>query len=124
MKKFFKNVEKAVKQVVRAPERILIKPICKLFKLPNHIVTSVQFVYNRVKDILFSQRAWVETEIEPPVTDYIDSIQPQINASNNPEVFSKTATLAKEKELINGAYMQMRSNLTQDDIQRLDALAV
>ena len=67
----------------------------------------MNFVYERVKDILFFHRSWVESEIEPPVTDYIDSILGQINSSDNPEVFSKTATLGKEKELINKAYYEI-----------------
>jgi len=123
-KKIGKAIEKGFKDVVRAPERILFKPIRKLFELPKHIVSSVQFVYDRVKDILFFHRSWVEGEIEPPVTEYIGSIQAQIDSSGNPDAFSKAATLAKEKEMINQAYFQMRSNLTASDIQKLDALAV
>ena len=84
----------------------------------------MQSVYERIKDILSFHRFWIESEIEPPVTEYIGSIEGQINSSNNPEAFSKAATLAKEKEMINQAYCEMRSNLTPSDIQKLDALAV
>ena len=121
IEKHFRNV---FNQVNRVPEATLFKPMLNIHQLPKHIVTSVQFVYDRVKDILFFHRSWVESEIEPPVTEYIGSIEGQINSSNNPEAFSKAATLAKEKEMINQAYCEMRSNLTPSDIQKLDALVV
>lgn len=123
-KKIGKQLEKVVKNIVKAPEKIILKPIKKLFELPKNIVTSVQFVFNSVKEILFGHRSWVESEIEPPVTDYIGSIEGTINSSQNPEVFGRAATLKKEKEMIYQAYHEMRTNLTANDIQKLDALSV